>query len=1080
MQHVRRILLLAASITILLPWLCFFWGFSTVSATSSPVHIDSLAPIASPTATSTSASKSPQSSSIDPAIIAAFIALIGVLITAGISLYLFRRTRQLEREKILLQDEVAAKRATKVKEQEHKEKEDEAAQSAMLRAKTTAERVQAYREALRADPRIARLQILDMNRPLTVTDIYIRVRLHQETRPGYELDPILLDAEAHHDPNELLKAGRLRLESRASAALEPHEAIRTYRHCVIVGDPGAGKTTLLKYLVLQSVDQQLPDLPDLPVHVELNAFANSGHRDLLEFASSVWEERYSFPKADALAYIQNNLKNGRALLLLDALDETVAGTTKEDAEESYKRATKAISDLATRYHQAPVIVTARKAGYYQRTRLGGFTELEVLDFRPEDITQFVNRWFACHPNPQKRANAADLNTRLERNPRISALAANPLLLSLIVIVYEDQLDLPDRRAELYRQCVETLLTKWDASRNIRRRREFKPEHKRQLLEQVAWHFHQQGQRYFPENELLAVIAAFLPTVGLPAEQNGLVLDEVAAENGLLKEQARGWHGFLHLTLQEYFAAQYAVDHQELDTLLDHRGDPWWEEVLSLYAGRTPDASPLLELLLEPGNEQRFREDLFQTNLLVAGECLAAKPTVKRASLRALVITRLLESFVKAPYALTRQQLSKVLGKLSGGEVNSYLLRLLVDKQVDKEVRVDIAEVLGELGERSVIPDLLRLLADEQADDFVRYHITQALGELGERSVIPDLLRLLADEQVEYLVRLGIARTLGELGERSIIPDLLRLLTNSQVEQYLRAKIAEALGELGERSIIPDLLRLLTDEQVDKQVRLGIAITLGELGERSIIPDLLRLLADEQVEYLVRSGIARTLGELGERSIIPDLLRLLADEQVEYLVRLGIAITLGELGERSVIPDLLRLLADEQVDKQVRSGIATTLGELGERSIIPDLLRLLADEQMDKQVRSGIARTLGELGERSVIPDLLRLLADEQVDKQVRSGIARTLGELGERSIIPDLLRLLVDKQVDKQVRQRLADAVGTLANDEVTVRALAALLPTSDITDAIYRALWTVSRRTGVRIFTSDGPAGKQLEIVKW
>lgn len=30
----------------------------------------------------------------------------------------------------------------------------------------------------------------------------------------------------------------------------------------------------------------------------------------------------------------------------------------------------------------------------------------------------------------------------------------------MVIVYEDQLDLPERRAELYKQCVDTLLTKW--------------------------------------------------------------------------------------------------------------------------------------------------------------------------------------------------------------------------------------------------------------------------------------------------------------------------------------------------------------------------------------------------------------------------------------------------------------------------------------------------------------------------------------------------------------------------------------------------------------------------------------------
>ena len=72
-----------------------------------------------------------------------------------------------------------------------------------------------------------------------------------------------------------------------------------------------------------------------------------------------------------------------------------------------------------------------------------------------------------------------------------------------------------------------------------------------------------------------------------------LLEEIAFENGLIKEQAHGWHGFLHLTLQEYFTAQYASDFNQLDELLIHRHDPWWEEVLLLYIGLVPDASPLL-------------------------------------------------------------------------------------------------------------------------------------------------------------------------------------------------------------------------------------------------------------------------------------------------------------------------------------------------------------------------------------------------------------------------------------------------------------------------------------------------------
>ncbi len=295
--------------------------------------------------------------------------------------------------------------------------------------------------------------------------------------------------------------------------------------------------------------------------------------------------------------MDTRLREGKAILLLDALDETVVGEHPAQADESYQKAWDAIMHLAARYPEACIVVTARKAGYQQHRPLNGFTVVEVMDFRKEDIRQFVDNWFRCTQRVARVTSADDLMTRLDRNPRIQALAANPLLLSLIVLVYEAQLDLPDRRAELYRECVEVLLTKWDAKRNIRRRRIFKPDQKRQLLAEVAWRFHQQGRRYFPEQELLTEIAHFLPALGLSAQDNQQILQEIANENGLLKEQAHGWYGFLHLTLQEYFAATAVNDQNRFTALVSQCADPWWEEVLLLYAGQTSDASPLLLYLL---------------------------------------------------------------------------------------------------------------------------------------------------------------------------------------------------------------------------------------------------------------------------------------------------------------------------------------------------------------------------------------------------------------------------------------------------------------------------------------------------
>src|SRR3989440_12461378 len=354
----------------------------------------------------------------------------------------------------------------------------------------------------------------------------------------------------------------------------------------------------------------------LPVYVELQSFVRSGQHDLLDFVSATWEGAYAFPAQQARLLLANYLEEGKALLLLDALDETVVGETPEAAQQSYEALSQAILDLAADYPKASMVAAIRKASYRQHKTLGGFTALEVMDFRFEDVKQFVRNWYDAAHDLQAEEKSADLIKRLDANSRLQTMAANPLLLTLIMSAYEDQLDLPERRAELYRMYIETLLTKWDARRGIRRQWEFKPEQKHQLLKVIAWHFHRKRQRYFMEHELLQVIAEFLPSINVPAERNKDVLQEIESEQGVLQEQATGWHGFLHLTLQEYFVAEYINDHQKYTELLRHRADSWWEEVLLLCMEITPDASLFLQELCSQNST-----DIFYTNVLLAGRCL---------------------------------------------------------------------------------------------------------------------------------------------------------------------------------------------------------------------------------------------------------------------------------------------------------------------------------------------------------------------------------------------------------------------------------------------------------------------------
>src|SRR5579864_4673769 len=201
-----------------------------------------------------------------------------------------------EIEKIRYEDWLVARREAQEQERERKKSVRNAARSVMVQAQTTAEREKAYREAIHAEPNIAQLQILDMAHPLEVAKVYVRLSLYKGAKRESEIDPTLLKAESQGDPNALLKARLSFMTLRVQQAMTPEEALQKYPRCVVLGDPGAGKSTLLKYLTLRSVDRQLPNLPDIPVHIVLGDFATSPKQDLIAFAAERWDERYGFPE----------------------------------------------------------------------------------------------------------------------------------------------------------------------------------------------------------------------------------------------------------------------------------------------------------------------------------------------------------------------------------------------------------------------------------------------------------------------------------------------------------------------------------------------------------------------------------------------------------------------------------------------------------------------------------------------------------------------------------------------------------------------------------------------------------------
>ena len=100
----------------------------------------------------------------------------------------------------------------------------------------------------------------------------------------------------------------------------------------------------------------------------------------------------------------------------------------------------------------------------------------LRDFEQSQLEQFLKTWcvayeqFARGDIPEARRDgeqqAAQLISQLAQNAGAPWLAGNPLLLTIIALIYRQGMQLPARRVELYDIASRTLIETWNRARNL--------------------------------------------------------------------------------------------------------------------------------------------------------------------------------------------------------------------------------------------------------------------------------------------------------------------------------------------------------------------------------------------------------------------------------------------------------------------------------------------------------------------------------------------------------------------------------------------------------------------------------------
>lgn len=445
------------------------------------------------------------------------------------------------------------------------------------------------------------LQLLDINRPVSIDDIYVDLNILEEISSQQQL--AIADLQ-NLDPCQFDSIGLGTVEQKQVPGMQ---AVEIYPKLRVLGKPGAGKTTFLQHLAIQCNRETFAS-HQVPFFIVLREFSEEARQRQRLSLFDYIQQDLSLSGISNPSLLEALLKAGRVLLLLDGMDEIL----KQDTTFVLKE----IRKFSDKYYKNRFVISCRTAA--QKLRLRSFIDVEIAPFTQAQITTFTEKWFAALSKTTLESRQAQSNQFIQKlslpeNWQFRQLVVTPLFLHLACWVFQGQGKFPAKRTEFYRQGLDLLLGQWDEAKGVERDqiyREFLLPQKLRLMSQLAAVTFEQGQYFFEQRTIEQYIEDYLrnlPGTSLEPEElqveSQAMLNAIEAQHGLLIERARGIFSFSYLAFQEYFTARKIVAshnlralEQALGGLVSHISDPHWREVFLLTAAMLRSADSLVQLM----------------------------------------------------------------------------------------------------------------------------------------------------------------------------------------------------------------------------------------------------------------------------------------------------------------------------------------------------------------------------------------------------------------------------------------------------------------------------------------------------
>lgn len=307
----------------------------------------------------------------------------------------------------------------------------------------------------------------------------------------------------------------------------------------IIGDAGSGKSTLIKHLFLNTIKTGYA----IPVLVELR-YLNNDENSLQEYIrTKVLEDCI----AENPKILENLFEAGKFVFFLDGYDEL---NTEVKAD-----IVKNLSEFRNKYSKNKFILTTRPySGIEQLQRFHNY-HVKELSMEDGEISGFVDAQLRDEVELRNKINESIV---VNSSGHINSFLTNPLLLSLYILTFKSNADIPAKKHIFYRRVIQALFSEHDSQTKvgyIRQKQCGLVQEEFETVLQLFCYLSYFESRFNWDSDFIFEKFKIIKEKSDIKFENQKILEDLSSAIALWIED-NGQYSFAHRSLQEYFASLF--------------------------------------------------------------------------------------------------------------------------------------------------------------------------------------------------------------------------------------------------------------------------------------------------------------------------------------------------------------------------------------------------------------------------------------------------------------------------------------------------------------------------------------------